>query len=345
MMDGLDLLERFRGGVPEPDDLTIARARGSWRQKGTGGARSPKRRRRVALVAVAAAVIVLAVIAPSLLPDGPNPAAAAIFHRFALIARDAPAEAAPGPGQYLYRKTIETGTAMFVSRDGAYRYVFRSPSETERWLANDGSSHVVTTAEPYAYLTQADQATFEACVAAHGQAACEIGGAGRTSTQNYDPGELFVRDTSQLPAEPDQLLQLIEDRVIVGGPKGDWESFVLATDLIRDSYARPELRAALYEVMANLSGIEVVGNTTDQIGRHGIALASTHNGVRNEVVFDPKTAEILEERSVVVDDSSEEGVFQNPGPGAVGYAPAGQSLDISTYVTFGDVVDQLGHTG
>jgi hypothetical protein len=343
-MDGLDLLERFRGGVPEPDDLAIARARGSWPGKGTGGARSPRHRRRLTLVAVAAAVIVLAVIAPSLLPDSPNPAAAAIFHRFALIARDAPAEAAPGPGQYLYRKTIQTQTSLYVSGDGVYRYIYRSPAVEERWLGNDGSGRVVTKSGTYTYLTQPDQNTFEACAAAEGQSACQIGGAGHTHTDEYGAGELSIRDTSQLPADPDQLLQLIEDREIVGGPKGDWESFVLATDLLRDSYARPELRAALYEVMANLSGIEVVGDTTDEIGRQGIALASTHDGIRNEVVFDPKTAEIFEERSVVIDDSNADRVLQNGGPGAYAYAPSGQSMFIATYVTFGNVVDRVGQT-
>jgi hypothetical protein len=261
-----------------------------------------------------------------------------------LIARNAPAEAAPGPGQYLYRETRSTGTSLYVSQDGVYRYVYGSTDDEERWLANDGSGRVVTTTGHYTYLTPADRQVYEACVAAQTRDACQISGEGHSWTDNYGPGELFIRDTSRIPADPDQLLQLIEDRQIVSGPKGDWESFVLATDLIRDSYARPELRAALYEVMANLSEIEVVGDTTDSIGRRGIALASTHDGFRNEVVFDPKTAQILEERTFVEEDENGAAVLQAPGRGAYAYAPAGEFLSIQTYVTFGDVVDRLGHT-
>ena len=100
---------------------------------------------------------------------------------------------------------------------------------------------------------------------------------------------------------PDALLQVIEDRTIVGGPPGDAETFVLIGDLLRETYASPALRAALYEVAAGLPGVELIGNVRDASGRPGVAVAYEHDGARNELIFDPETAAMLGESSVVTE--------------------------------------------
>jgi len=53
----------------------------------------------------------------------------------------------------------------------------------------------------------------------------------------------------------------------VGGPPGDWETFAIIGDLLRETHAPPALRAALYEVAANLSGVEYIGEVKDAVGR------------------------------------------------------------------------------
>lgn len=344
-MNELEQVERFREGVGEPDELTTARARDAWRTPEATPLRSrPSRRRRrwTVPVGVAAAAIALAVALPSLLPFGPrpDPAAAALLHRFAQIARNAPAEPAPAPGQYVYSKTTSTQSSVFVSGDGAFRFAFREPDTLEQWLGTDGSGRQVRTVGQPDFLTPADRASYEAWLAAGETSNVKASfGWGTTQNETYAPGELSYRDTSGLPVDPDELRSMIEDRQIVDGPSGDWETFVLATDLIRDSYARPALRAALYEVMAGLPGIEVVGDTVDAAGRRGIALASTHDGYRNEVVFDPKTAKILEERTVSLSNDDFDNASRNPGPTTVAAAPAGASLYTATYLSFGGVVD------
>jgi hypothetical protein len=344
----LDLLERFRAEVPEPDDASIHAAEAVFRARvGTGpGAMARRRRRWTIPVGVAAAAVTLALALPTVLPiggpGGPDPAAASILLRFSQIAAHAHAEEAPAPGQYVYTKTLEETSFAYASGDGKHRFVYQQRDTQQRWLGTDGSGRSVTESDDATFRTDADHAAFEAWVAAGGPAADDAASLfyGETDQERFPPGEGAYRDTSTLPTNVQALRKLIEDRQIVGGPDGDWETFVLATDLIRDSYARPALRAALYQVMAGLSGIEVVGKTTDAAGRDGIGLASTHDGYRNDVVFDARTAKILEERTVNV-GNEDEGLLHNPGSTSTAYAPVGQTVYVSTYLSFGDVVNSL----
>jgi len=306
---------------------------------------SPARRRRIvaivaAVVAVGLVSLVLVAVLPVGTPGGPNPAVASLLHRFERIAHDAAPEAVPQAGQYVYTKTRSAASYVFVSGDGKYRFVFSVPVTAQMWLGLDGSGRQVAAWGDPTFATEADHAAYEAYIASGGEQADHWQfDWGKTWNEVYGPGELGWRDTSSLPTDPTELGRLIDERRIVGGPAGDWESFALATDLIRDSYARPDLRAALYSYMAGLSGIEMLGNTTDALGRPGVALASTHDGMRYEVVFDRSSGKILEERDVVLEPAQR--VYENPGPGEYLYAYAGQSASVTTYVTFSDVVDSM----
>lgn len=300
-----------------------------------------RRRMRSTLAVAAALGLVIAAVA-TLLPvgaGGPDPAVASLLHRFERIAQHAAPEPAPQQGQYVYTETMAQESYLYVSGDGRYRFVYSVPVTTQQWLGLDGSGRQVnTTGDHPTFPTDADRATYQAYLASGGLQADKMQfDWGKTTQDRYGPGGLFQRDTSTLPTDPVELGRLIDERQIVGGPDGDWESFVLATDLIRDTYARPELRAALYSCMASLSGIELVGNTTDALGRPGVGLASTHDGIRNEVVFDRTNGKILEERAVVLEPNQD--VYQNPGPGEFAYAYAGQPDYVATYMSFGEVVD------
>ena len=310
--------------------------------------RRRRRRLRISLAAAAALALVIATVA-TLLPvgaGGPDPAVASLLHRFERIAQHAASEPAPQPAQYVYTETMAQESYLYVSGDGRYRFVYSVPVTTQQWLGLDGSGRQVnTTGDHPTFPTDTDRATYEAFLASGSREADTFQSGydiGRTTQDRYGPGGLPWRDTSTLPTDPVELGRLIEERQIVGGPDGDWESFALATDLIRDTYARPELRAALYSYMAGLSGIELVGPTTDALGRPGVALASTHDGIRHEVVFDRANGKILEERDVVLEPDQR--VYQNPGPGEYAYAYAGQPEHVATYMSFGAVVDSPTQT-
>ncbi len=54
----------------------------------------------------------------------------------------------------------------------------------------------------------------------------------------------------------------------------------------------------------------------DPAGRVGTAVAYTHNGRRDMLIFDPKTTELLGERTIIVDaaDASPPGILGLTGP-------------------------------
>jgi hypothetical protein len=79
------------------------------------------------------------------------------------------------------------------------------------------------------------------------------------------------------------------------------------SDVLREARASPEQRAAAYEALARVPGVILVGETTDRLGRRGVAVAidileNEPSGFlyRYLLVFDPETADLLEERREVL---------------------------------------------
>jgi hypothetical protein len=59
----------------------------------------------------------------------------------------------------------------------------------------------------------------------------------------------------------------------------------------------------MFEVMSTIPGTQVIGAVKDELGRTGIAIGYTHDGIRDEIVFDRQTGTVLSKRTVrVVDD-------------------------------------------
>lgn len=79
------------------------------------------------------------------------------------------------------------------------------------------------------------------------------------------------------------------------------------SDVLREARATPEQRAAAYEALARVPGVILVGGVTDHFGRRGVAVAIDIVGneptgflYRYMLVFDPETADLLEERREVL---------------------------------------------
>jgi hypothetical protein len=73
-----------------------------------------------------------------------------------------------------------------------------------------------------------------------------------------------------------------------------------AQHALRESPQTPRLRATLYRALALVPGVQLLGNVHDRLGRAAVGVAFTeHTGLRQELLLDPETAEVLNERQVV----------------------------------------------
>ncbi|HEX4942474.1 MAG TPA: CU044_5270 family protein, partial [Actinomycetota bacterium] len=301
----------------------------------------PRRRRSSWAVAapIVAAALGLALVVPVVLSNGPGgaePAAAAALHRVALRAAQQPPEPAPRPGQYLYTRSKSMPRLLYVVGDGT-TFFFTQPLVRESWLGLDGSGRILNTAGRVTFPTAEDRAAW---IAAGSPDLCPEVCHGETADDVFNPGELTYPNYADLPTDPEELLQLIQSRQLVGGPDGDWETFSIIGDLLRETYTPPEVRAALYQVAAEIPGVELVGRVVDGAGRPGVAVAYTQVAGRGlELIFDPTTAELLGENYVNVEDSDVDVATGGPGAiyGAVG--PAGTRTFTITYLVSG-VVDE-----
>jgi hypothetical protein len=111
-----------------------------------------------------------------------------------------------------------------------------------------------------------------------------------------DPTYRFLQS---LPTGPHALLSLIE-RQMSGQQPPSKEAFVTIGDLLGEAIAPPRVSAALYRAAALIPGVTVVADATDAIGRPGVAVAMTVEGVRNEWIFSKQTLRYLGERGIYV---------------------------------------------
>lgn len=119
-------------------------------------------------------------------------------------------------------------------------------------------------------------------------------------------------DVSSLPTEPEALRLAIQNHPLPGTgnrPGGkpldtplDTEETILGLwGILQQPMVAPPLRAAVFNALAELPGIELDRDATDLVGRAGYAISFDDKyGRRGEYIFDPKTSEILGQRTVIL---------------------------------------------
>ncbi len=244
--------------------------------------------------------------------------------------------AVPKPGQYLFTKTevvqLETwdpegrGTGPkahprhFTSRapgPGGHAMPALVPTTKEVWTAPDGRMHVRETLGRIEFLSPADQRHWE--------------DAGSPPPFEYDPAEHHIREDAgggpmkrysardwrgrhafsivpklyRLPTEAEALRLAIEHRP-AGSPPSPTSSRNGRTtaerllEILAEQTASRELHAAAFDALAELPGIDREPEATDAAGRHGEALNWDHEGgFGREVIFDPRTSQVLAESEMV----------------------------------------------
>ena len=286
--------------------------------------KAPRRRWPLALAtAVAVAVVAVAVVAvlPTGETGGVSPAAAAVLRHAARTAANRPETQPPALGQFVYTKsegefqnTAVAGHQTINYYQDVVREVWIGPDGSGRLREAEGSPRFVTNADRLAWLEAGKP---------------DLSG-DRNSDETFRPGGLSYLDLSKLPTDTAELKQLIENRSIEGGPPGDAETFTIIGDLLRETYAPPALRAALYRIAAELPGVELIGPVLDQLGRPGTAVAYVSQGLRHELIFDPETSALLGEETIVVDPSQAAGL-------------TGKLVESASYVSSG-IVDSTTST-
>ena len=217
-----------------------------------------------------------------------------------------------------------------MTRPGAFKAMM--PTTQEEWLAPDGAGRDREVAGTPQFFTSEEQSRWEA--------------AGSRLPAPFDPEyqqkyrsaflhALEVRegvvdwehpplkrfhfpDTSSLPTEPEALRHAVEsNRISVTGfnlmnPSAKRldtkETIDELFNILQEGYvATPQLRAAIFNALAELPGIEVDTDATDSLGRHGYAVRTIDQktGGGFEYIFDPHTSEVLAERDFISDPAGD----------------------------------------
>lgn len=294
-MRDLDELRGFRDRGKDPDNDRVSRMRETFlneieveesrnssqrQRRGRIADWVPEHRLAFSLSAAAAIAVVLTV--GILLVAGRNApeAVAGTLQRLARVAGRQPPAAAPGPGQFLYTKT------QGIQSESSFDWTVLLPEMRESWISPDGSGRILTKRGPPSFPSERDRRAFRA----EGSPGVKVG---TTVDQKFPSGGLHYRDLSDLPADPARLGKLIDERKIEHGVPGDAESFVIIGELLHETYTRPAVRKALFEVAAKIPGVRSLGAVTDPVGRVGIGVALTAHGTRHSLIFDPRTSDLL----------------------------------------------------
>jgi hypothetical protein len=294
-MDELTLLRELDAEVPEPEPRAMYAARSRLRHEIAYERDRPSRWQAPRMFATA--VVTAAAVAVGAVVLGGDEAArtpetkvqlTAAGEFFTAAARDAAAEAGvsgavPRDDQFLYRREILLeGRARFVSE-------FWQPVNGEGLMRTSERGRTWETAAGWMRLSYAF-----------------------LDSLPTDPGELVVYARSWPYDGRDASSPMTENDYI--------QSYVALMGILRENPAMPgDLRAAIFEALARIPGIEMTEDEVDARGRHGVGFkAGPRFGVD---IVDPDTYEYLgmrgmnegvEQRSAVVERAVVDRLGQRP---------------------------------
>lgn len=273
-----------------------------------------------AIVTVTAAVLAFALGQPDTVPRDPQvgaatPAKQLGAHDFLLAA--ATTAGAEKSGRYWHTETVVLNGPVHVQG-----YDLASRAVVEYWLAKDpqdaswtgqrnlgyrpfsskDTAKWAAAGKPTTWNVTADNAAGHRTLrAAPGKATLETMSA---SMFLQSLGGFHAVEVNTLPTSPAQLKKLFQDRIVEratdalpGTPAGDANLFRAMTDLLVQVPALPAVRAAAFEVIADLPGITFQEHVKDAEGRDGVRITLLQNGSSvgeaNSIVLDPSTHRVF----------------------------------------------------
>ncbi|MEW6583038.1 MAG: CU044_5270 family protein, partial [Actinomycetota bacterium] len=266
-------------------------------------------RRRAVLVGAAACTVALAATATVRVAFPGDPglerADAATVRALETGARAAEAQPPPPlltPGRYLYTHSRGLSMVTSVGNDGASTsYLVRS--DRRSWIGGDGTLRLVGRSEPARFLA-GDPAVWRAEARRMRETPGPSEDRGPAALLSDIFRQAGARDAALAARadDPEAAADLLREAAPrYGGQPTEEEMFTMVGDGLRESTFSPRARAALFRAAAYIPGVELVGRTTDPLGRDGLAVARTADGTRKELVFDPRTSALLAERDVLAE--------------------------------------------
>jgi hypothetical protein len=285
-MDEVELIRRHAPQVAPPDTGQKRRARLALIAAATVRGRRFSwplaRPRRTVLFALVIALVAIGLARAPFLLTPADPAAVAALQQAATVA--AGGEALVIGDGYLYTKR----DALWRFQGGD-KFMYLRPVLREDWVAADGSGRIREAVGELIFLSEADRKAFLAG-----------GFTVYALNEDFGRGELEPGyDVASFPTDVDGMREVVRHLTVPSDSRPfEAQMFLTIGDLLRDPLTPPAVRAGLYQVAAGLPGIELLGETTDRIGRPGMAVAMTMHQLQEVIVFDPTTSELLEERTV-----------------------------------------------
>jgi hypothetical protein len=277
------------GGGPGRARRGLPRPRLGWRLVVTGGL----------AVALAAALL----LAPALRLWGPSPAASAqaavILRTAAVAAKHQPALTA-GPSQFIYIKSVESAAAM--TGNGRITSVHISTDLREIWLSAAGTRNGLLREQPQSTSSPGRPAGAWQTTVLPG---CRGGRPNPAAGAAMPNGRCVPQPAYQkgLPGSARAMLAYLY-RNSHGQNPAAVQAFITAGDLIRESYVRPAVLAALFAAVAQIPGVSVADHAVNAAGQQGVAVQQTYHGISEQLIFNPRTYAFIGERQVAVSASS-----------------------------------------
>ncbi|MGH2954813.1 MAG: CU044_5270 family protein [Solirubrobacterales bacterium] len=291
-------------GGEEPSPPTPARIRNADQRTAAALDRAvPCRRARRRTATLAFAGALAAAAAAVALPGGSNEASPSAIAALQSVAQIAAADAAVPRDGVTYQRVIETNVGTIVVGDGPQSaFSIRPRTMKEEWIAPDRSGRVRQVDQGAEFGGPRDERIWRDA----GADPNLLDGPGGSSDISFGAGEaneLSVEPelppVTELPADPQELEVIFEAAASDGSVPTNVKVFEYAAAVLMHSAASPELRAALYELVAGIDGVELDGDVRDPLDRTGtgVSIESDYSGAlrRSTLIFDPETSQPLAE--------------------------------------------------
>lgn len=289
---------------------------GVWNDADSAAGPVRLRRRwiRVALAAgIAAVLVAVGLLIPSFVTEQHKPinSAEAIgaLNQAAVAALGATDEPV-GPGRYRYIETHAWWTAFSgynIFRDENLIQTWvpaNSDDPTQDWMLDrrpTGNRVWIEGSEEQAREDGTSIDPLDSGVTLQAKAPCgNFYGPGPCPRPGswQDPTPAFL---AELPRDPAQLYARLQADA-PDNSRGPAELLVYAADALRTGLVPADLRAALYQTLTRLDGIELTDRAANLDGRIGTSIGIDDGQFRQDIIIDPTTGLFIGEREVLTDD-------------------------------------------